>query len=177
MRLLPLFVLLLILLLICARIVRAQVIPPADARATLTAARAQATAASEYATETAPTRTPVPTVTPWPTWTPLPTATDTPTPEPTRTATPQPTPIPTRTATTQVGVLSATPAQPSRAQRNMIDDYVFFGAVIAVLIAGVAWWYWFVRPRETYYDANGKPINGNNRDNRKRRNGTGNPWL
>lgn len=75
----------------------AQTLTPPEARATLTMARAQATAASELATANAPTSTPLPTMTPQPTWTPLPTATETPLP----TATPRPTETAMPTATMQ----------------------------------------------------------------------------
>lgn len=84
-----------ILFLILASPAYSQTLTPQDARATLTVARAQATAASELATANAPTATA------WPTITPQPTATATMTPEPTQT------PQPTNTATVQPSATSA----------------------------------------------------------------------
>ena len=85
-------------LLILASPCHAQTLTPQDARATLTVARAQATAAVEIATANAPTATMQPT------WTPQPTATMTTTPEPTQT------PMPTNTATVQPSATSAATA-------------------------------------------------------------------
>ena len=111
------------------QVASAQTLTPQDARATLTVARAQATAASELATANAPTATMLPTatITPQPsaTATPAPTATETPRPTNTPTATMQP----SATAT-----IVATP-EPAMGMRVPVELWCIVG--ILLMCAGV----------------------------------------
>lgn len=98
----------LIALLAYAGAANAQTLTPPEAKATLAAARTQATSISELATANAPTITP--TATQLPTSTPTPEPTHTPTPQPTATATLQPSPTYTPQATPTVSAGEDKPA-------------------------------------------------------------------
>ncbi len=122
--------------------VDAQTLTPQDARATLTVARAQATAASDLATANAPTSTPPATSTPQST------ATSTVTPQPTTTSTSTITPAPSATPTMQASATSQptvttistpTPTAPARKASTIYDDWplvvLILGGALAIIIA------------------------------------------
>ncbi len=126
----------LITLLACADVATAQTLTPPEAKATLAAARTQATSISELATANAPTSTPTGTSTPMPsptlTATPMPTST----PEPTATIQPSATntALPTMTATTTPTPQSVIQASAQEGLPASLQCVIFAGVVIVILL-------------------------------------------